>query len=170
MAPQSATGCPRYDHGAIVLSPCRSRPRLADIRVPEQAATAAARVHRRYHRHAQGCARGRYTRRGRSCVAHSWHVQRSGGRDDRGERGRPDQIFRTAEGKGWQIASTARQHGCALERRSGTSGIWCGRRDSNPHESRPSAVFKTAASAIPPRPHASECNGPLSRRRWPRRN
>src|SRR5829696_6838967 len=28
----------------------------------------------------------------------------------------------------------------------------CGRRDSNPHEGCPSAVFKTAASAIPPRP------------------
>ncbi len=27
-----------------------------------------------------------------------------------------------------------------------------GRRDSNPHEGFPSVVFKTAASAIPPRP------------------
>ncbi len=32
----------------------------------------------------------------------------------------------------------------------------CGRRDSNPHEGCPSAVFKTAASAIPPRPRCQE--------------
>jgi hypothetical protein len=33
---------------------------------------------------------------------------------------------------------------------------WCGRRDSNPHEGCPSAVFKTAASAIPPRPRCQD--------------
>ena len=31
---------------------------------------------------------------------------------------------------------------------------WCRRWDSNPHEGHPSAVFKTAASAIPPLRHA----------------
>ena len=38
----------------------------------------------------------------------------------------------------------------------GHSLFWCGRRDSNPHEGCPSAVFKTAASAIPPRPRSED--------------
>ena len=43
------------------------------------------------------------------------------------------------------------------------SGCWCRRWDSNPHEGHPSAVFKTAASAIPPlQPGQSRTADPAS--------
>ena len=41
-----------------------------------------------------------------------------------------------------------------------TPCFWCGRRDSNPHEGCPSAVFKTAASAVPPRPPVCDARIP----------